>query len=206
MHAEPSSDQPKRSAVAAWREPRTLLIGLFVLCAAFTEGTGNDWLGVAVIDGYHSSAVTGTLVFSVFLASMTTARWFGPGVIDRHGRVPVLRSSVALAFVGLVLVVVDANLPLAFLGTVLWGAGAALGFPVGMSAASDEARYAPGRVSVVASIGYTAFLAGPPAIGFLGDHVGVLHALSIAAGLLALAIGLASATREPEPVAAAVAD
>jgi MFS family permease len=206
MHAEPSSDQPKRRAVAAWREPRTLLIGLFVLCAAFTEGTGNDWLGVAVIDGYHSSAVTGTLVFSVFLASMTTARWFGPGVIDRHGRVPVLRSSVALAFVGLVLVVVDANLPLAFLGTVLWGAGAALGFPVGMSAASDEARYAPGRVSVVASIGYTAFLAGPPAIGFLGDHVGVLHALSIAAGLLALAIGLASATREPEPVAAAVAD
>lgn len=201
---EPVANAPRRTALSAWREPRTLLIGLFVLCAAFTEGTGNDWLGVAMIDGYHSSALTGTLVFSVFLASMTTARWFGPGLIDRFGRVAVLRSSVAVAFVGLVLVVVGANLPLAFLGTILWGSGAALGFPVGMSAASDETRYAPGRVSVVASIGYTAFLAGPPVIGFLGDHVGVLHALSIAAGLLALAIGLASATREPEPAGIAV--
>lgn len=203
VHDESSAEQPRRSALDAWREPRTLLIGLFVLCAAFTEGTGNDWLGVAVIDGYHTSAVTGTLVFSVFLASMTAARWFGPGLIDRHGRVPVLRSSVALAFVGLVLVVIGADLPLAFLGTILWGSGAALGFPVGMSAASDEARYAPGRVSVVASIGYTAFLAGPPVIGFLGDRVGVLHALTIAAGLLAVATALASATREPKRVAVA---
>ncbi|MGH8960372.1 MAG: MFS transporter [Jatrophihabitantaceae bacterium] len=205
-HDEPTLEQPKRRAVDAWREPRTLLIGVFVLCAAFTEGTGNDWLGVAVIDGYHSSAVMGTLVFSVFLAAMTTARWFGPGLIDRHGRVPVLRSSVAVAFAGLVLVVVGAHLVLAFVGTVLWGAGAALGFPVGMSAASDESRYAAGRVSVVASIGYTAFLAGPPVIGFLGDRVGVLHALTIAAALLALATGLASATRELKPAAATVRD
>jgi MFS family permease len=189
----------RRSALAAWREPRTLLIGVFVLCAAFTEGTGNDWLGVAVIDGYHSSAVLGTLVFSVFLAAMTTGRWFGPGLIDRYGRVPVLRISVAVASVGLMLVVIGVNLPIAFLGTILWGAGAALGFPVGMSAASDDARHAPGRVSVVASIGYTAFLAGPPVIGFLGDHFGVLRALTVAAGLLALAIALASATRELAP-------
>jgi len=27
----------------AWTEPRTLLIGLFVLSVAFAEGTGNDW-------------------------------------------------------------------------------------------------------------------------------------------------------------------
>jgi hypothetical protein len=40
------------------------------------------------------------------------------------------------------------------------------GFPVGMSAAADDPRHAAGRVSVVASIGYVAFLAGPPLIGF----------------------------------------
>ena len=32
------------AATAAWREPRTLLIGLLVLVAAFTEGAANDWL------------------------------------------------------------------------------------------------------------------------------------------------------------------
>jgi MFS family permease len=186
------------AALTAWREPRTLLIGVFVLCAAFTEGTGNDWLGVAVIDGYHTSAVIGTSVFAVFLAAMTTARWFGPVAIDRFGRVPVLRISVGLALVGLVLVVIGAALPVAYLGTLLWGAGAALGFPVGMSAASDDPALAPRRVSVVSSIGYTAFLAGPPVIGFLGSHVGVLRALSVAAALLALATVIVPVTREPD--------
>ena len=47
---------PPRHPLQAWTEPRTLLIGLFVLAMAFTEGTGNDWLGVAVIDGYDAAA------------------------------------------------------------------------------------------------------------------------------------------------------
>ena len=200
-HAPAGEAAPRGAALTAWREPRTLLIGVFVLCAAFTEGTGNDWLGVAVIDGYHTSAVVGTSVFAVFLAAMTTARWFGPAAIDRFGRVPVLRISVGLALVGLVLVVIGAALPVAYLGTLLWGAGAALGFPVGMSAASDDPALAPRRVSVVSSIGYTAFLAGPPVIGFLGSHVGVLRALSIAAALLALATVIVPATREPDRAA-----
>ena len=46
------SDTKERHPLKAWTEPRTLLIGVFVLCMAFTEGTGNDWLAVAVIDGY----------------------------------------------------------------------------------------------------------------------------------------------------------
>ena len=48
--------------------------------------------------------------------------------------------------------------------------GTALGFPVGMSAASDDPAKAAGRVSVVATIGYVAFLAGPSAIGWIGNH------------------------------------
>jgi MFS family permease len=182
----------------AWTEPRTLFIGVFVLCMAFTEGTGNDWLGVAVIDGYDAAPALGPLTFSIFLAAMTLGRWFGPGVIDRFGRVPVLRASAGVALVGLLLVVFGQVLPVAFAGSVLWGLGAALGFPVGMSAASDDPTRAAARVSVVASIGYTAFLAGPPLIGFLGDRVGVLKALTVAAGLLALAIGIAGCCRQVE--------
>ena len=48
--------RPSRGALAAWREPRTLLIGVFVLAFAFAEGTGNDWISVAVIDGYGTAA------------------------------------------------------------------------------------------------------------------------------------------------------
>ena len=80
---------------------------------------------------------------------------------------------------------------------MLWGAGASLGFPVGMSAAADEPAAAAARVSVVASIGYVAFLGGPPLIGFLGEHVGVLKALTVVAVLLGVAALLAGSLRPP---------
>ena len=193
--AAPRPPHPLR----AWKERRTLLIGLFVLCMAFTEGTGNDWLGVAMIDGYGTPAVLGPLTFAVFLAAMTAGRWFGPGFLERYGRVRVVRTSALVALVGLLLVVFGQVVPVAMVGSVLWGLGAALGFPVGMSAAADDPAMSAPRVSVVASIGYTAFLAGPPLIGFLGDHVGVLRALTVAAGLLALAAAIASTVRRLEP-------
>jgi MFS family permease len=194
----PSSSERKSSRshpLAAWLELRTVLIGLFVLCMAFTEGTGNDWLAVATIDGYRAPPALGSFAFAVFVAAMTGGRWFGPGLIDRFGRVPVLRASALSALVGLMLVVFGHALPIAIVGAALWGLGAALGFPTGMSAAADDPLRAAGRVSVVASIGYLAFLAGPPVIGFLGDQVGVLRALTVTAALLTIAILIAGACR-----------
>jgi MFS family permease len=64
-----------------------------------------------------------------------------------------------------------------------------------MSAAGDDPRHAAGRVSVVASIGYVAFLAGPPLIGFLGDEVGTLRALTATAGLVAVGLLVSGALR-----------
>jgi cyanate permease len=80
-------------------------------------------------------------------------------------------------------------------GAVLWGLGTALGFPVAVSAAADDPQLAAARVSVVATIAYTAFLAGPPLIGFLGDEAGVLHALTVTAGVLGVALLVSGATR-----------
>jgi MFS family permease len=191
---QPDPGTPRRRALAAWTDPRTLLIGLFVLCMAFTEGTGNDWLSLGVIDGYHTPVVLGTLTFALFLAAMTAGRWFGPRLIDRYGRVPVLRASAATALAGLLMIDFGTFLAVALAGAVLMSLGTSLGFPVGLSAAADDPRYAATRVAAAASIGYLAFLAGPPAIGFLGDHIGVRHSLSIAAVLLAAALVLCRAT------------
>ncbi len=189
---------PRRSPLKAWTEPRTLLIGLFVFCMAFTEGTGVDWLGVAVIDGYDAAPALGSLTFAIFLGAMTLARWFGPGALDRYGRVTVVRATGASAIAGLVLVVFGASLPVAMAGSALWGIGVALGFPVGMSAAADDSAHAAGRVSVVSSIGYLAFLAGPPLIGFLGHEVGTLRALTAAAGLVCVGLLISGVLRPPE--------
>jgi len=187
----------RRTALTPWREPRTLLIGLFVLAFAFAEGAGNDWISIAVIDGYHLPAALGTLAFAAFLAAMTVSRWFGPALLDRYGRVAVVRGLALVGIAGLLLFLFSPNPPLAFAGALLWGMGVSLGFPVGMSAGADDPARAAGRVSVIASIGYCAFLAGPPLIGLLGDRVSVLRALTTVAVLLALAALVAGSVRSP---------
>jgi MFS family permease len=196
--AEPDPDVEAKAPVgvlARWREPRTLLVGVVVLAFAFSEGSGNDWISVALIDSYNAPAVVGTLGFAVFLTAMTTVRWFGTGLLDRFGRVAVLRGLGATAITGLAVFVFSPFTPVAFVGLVLWGAGASLGFPVGMSAAADDPVAAASRVSVVASIGYCAFLGGPPLIGFLGGHITTLRSLLVVAVLLALATVITPALR-----------
>jgi cyanate permease len=188
---------PAGSSLLAWLEPRTLLIGVVVLAFAFAEGAANDWISVAFIDGYGTSAVTGTLGYAMFLVAMTAVRWAGPPLLDRWGRVPMVRVLAVLSVVGLLPFVFGPHPAVAFAGALLWGAGASLGFPVGMSAAADDPARAAGRVSVVASIGYCAFLGGPPLVGVLGGHLGVLHALTVVAVLLAVATAVAGALRPP---------
>lgn len=191
---EPAS---RPGAAAAWLSPRTLLIGVFVLAFAFAEGTGNDWIGVAMIDGYGRSAALGTLAFAVFLAAMTTGRWFGTTLLDRFGRVLVTRCLAVLATAGVIGFAVGPTLPFVFAGALLWGLGTSLGFPVGMSAGADDPERAAAHVSVIASIGYCAFLGGPPLIGFLAHAYGIRHAITTIAVLLAVATLIASAVAPP---------
>jgi predicted MFS family arabinose efflux permease len=187
------------AALRRWREPRTLLVGVVVLAFAFAEGAGIDWISLSLIDSYAQPAVLGTLALAAFLASMTLARWFSEGVLARFGRVVVVRAQALLAIAGILVFVFSPVPALAFAAVLLWGVGASLGFPVGMSAASDEPTAAAGRVSVVASIGYCAFLAGPPLIGYLGQHVTVHRALIAVAVVLALAT-LATGALRPLPI------
>lgn len=194
--AERVVDDPAPSPTprgSAWTEPRTVLIGVVTLAAGFTEGTANDWMAVAFVEGHHLPHWAGVLALAVFLSSMTAGRILGTGLLDRHGRVAVLRSLLALAAAGCLLVVFGGVWG-AFVGAVLWGLGASLGFPVGMSAAADDPARAPQRISVVSTIGYLSFLAGPPLLGWLGDHVGVLRALLAVGAMLVLAFFVAPAT------------
>ncbi len=200
LAVEPArADAPASHAWKAWSEPRTLLIGVMVLSMALTEGVANDWLGVAMVDGYDAPAWLGAAAFALFVAAMTTGRVTGTVLLDTFGRLPVLWGSMAVAAVGVVLVVLGQVPVLVTLGIVLWGVGASLGFPVGMSAAADDPAKAAARVSVVSTIGYTAFLAGPPLLGFLGSHFGVLNALLVVSIILVPSALAVPAARKLDP-------
>jgi fucose permease len=199
-------EPPRRGAiVAAWLEPRTLLIGLMVFSMAMAEGSANDWLALAVVDGYGAAHAVGAVAFGVFVTGMTATRLAGPWVLARFDPSTVVRGSAALVLLGSGLVVLGAlradgdggavALVPALAGGLVWGTGAALGFPLGMTAAADDPEHSATRVGVVSTIGYTAFLAGPPLLGTIGQHVGVARSLLAVSIAVLLALVTAGAVR-----------
>ncbi|WP_425955063.1 MFS transporter [Xylanimonas sp. McL0601] len=198
--ADPSEAAPAhglRDTLAAWRERRTLLIGVVVLAAALTEGAANDWTSLSLVDGFGASQAMGALGLAIFLTAMTVTRLLGTSLIDRFGRVAVLRASSVAALVGVGTFAFAPWLWLALVGSLVWGASAAMGFPMGMSAASDEPRKAAMRVAVVSTIGYAAFFVGPALIGFVAEHTGYRHALAVIAVPVVIGLLLAGSARPP---------
>jgi MFS family permease len=49
---------------SAWLEPRTLAVGVMVLAFALVEGSANDWLALALIDGHDARRWVGVAGFS----------------------------------------------------------------------------------------------------------------------------------------------
>lgn len=192
-----------RENFAVWKDPSLLLIGLVMLGMSFAEGSANDWLAIAAVDGHGFDATTGALIFGVFTVSMTVSRVAGGPIVDRFGRVPMLRLLAVVGIVGLSLFIFGTELWVIVLGVVLWGVGAALGFPIGISAAADDPKHAAARVSAVSMIGYAAFLVGPPLLGLLGEQFGILNALLVILALMVLAGLAAPAARERTHTSAA---
>src|SRR4029450_9424032 len=102
---------------------------------------------------------------------MPIGRWFGDDLLSRYGRVAVIRGQAALAIAGVLVFVFSPVTALAFVGVLMWGLRAALvlgapalplASPAAMRPPAADPAAAAGRVSVVASIGYCAFLGGPP--------------------------------------------
>ncbi len=197
--ATPGEARSGSGVLTAWREPRTLVVGLMVLAFAFTEGSANDWIAIAMVDGHGTSETLGAIAFGFFVAAMTAGRMVGGTALERYGRVPVVRATAVIALAGLLLMLLGGSTPVALGGALLWGVGASLGFPVGMSAAADDPARAAARVSVVSSIGYTAFIAGPPLIGLLGESAGILRALFVVLGALLLGLLAAGSARPLAP-------
>jgi MFS family permease len=200
LDPEPAQDRHWRermhTALEAWREPRTYLLGVVMLGMSFAEGGANDWIALGTEQGHGFETGTGAIALAVFSVGMTVVRLLGGPLVDRFGRVLVLRVLAVSAAAGILLFILAPNLPLVLVGAALWGVGASLGFPLGMSAAADDPAKAAARVSAAATIGYVAFLGGPPVLGFISEHIGLLNTLFILVALV-VASGLFSGAARP---------
>lgn len=199
VSAEPSEEPlpPVTRRRSAWFERRTLLIGIVVLGMSFANGAANDWAALATADSRGASDGVAALTIDVFTLAVVAARLSGVSVLARFGRVRTVQGSAFVAVVGMLLFIFGGSVATGFIGAALWGLGVALAFPIGMSAAGDDHRFAASRIAVVAAIGYAGSLVGPPLIGFVAGGAGLLYALLIPLALIVVAGIAAPVLRRP---------
>lgn len=182
---------PGHVGVPVLKDVRLIALGVMTFCAAWAEGSANDWLALMLADARDASGATAALGFALFATAMTVGRVAGNTVVDRWGRVPVLRGGAVVAAAGVVLLVAVPSLLVGYAGALLWGLGIAIAFPLAMSAAGETPGRGPAAIAMVATIAYSGFLVGPPLIGSIAHVTGLDHALwlvvALAAGVFVLA-------------------
>lgn len=167
-------------------------LGVMTATAAVGEGVGNDWLTLAFKEGRDWAGWISALGYGVFLTGMLLGRLCGDSLINRWGRVGVLRRTFLIAAVGVLLFSFTPVAWAAVIGAALWGFGISVGFPAGMSAAGERGA---GAVSVVSSLAYVAFFMTPPIVGILASKIGILSSFSLVIILMLLGLALAPSAR-----------
>lgn len=179
LSGEDKRHQVKQRTKQAWTEKRTLMISVVVISAGLLEGSANDWLTLAMVDGYGFGKSVASLIFALFLLVMVAVRLAAPRLILRFGEVRLLRALILSSIGGLLLVGFAPNAPLALVGVMLWALGASLIFPLCGSALSYEPHMTAARMSVMTSIEFVSYLSAPPLLGLIAEYTGYHRALAV---------------------------
>lgn len=193
------NDEMPPSNESIWVDKRLPFIFVIVFALALAEGSAYDWLPILLIDEYHFSAATGSLLFVLFAALNTIGRFSGGVLLERFGRLAVVRCSILLAAMGMAIIVFSHSYWQAGLALVCWGFGVALVFPLAFSAAAEGDGNVAGRVKAVATVGYIALLVGPPSLGFIAQAIGLRGAMGVVLTLVVIGLLLSRAMRPLSP-------
>lgn len=201
LNGEPDPDQaakgiggPFATAKVEYRDRRVLLLGVIVFASAMTEMTAAQWMSLSIVDDFGRQESVGDLVYWIFVTAMFVVRFSGAPIIGRWGRVVTLRVSALLAATGVLLFAFAPSFWAVPVAALIWGAGAALNFPIGFSAAADDPKRATASVAAVSTFSTIAGLIVPQIVGRLAAWVDLRHALllvitgSIASFVLARAV------------------
>jgi MFS family permease len=168
---------------------RLFMISAVAFAAALVEGAVADWSGVYLAEelasGYGRSAV-GFVAFSV---AMVTMRLVGGRLVRQFGARRIALGGGLLATIGMAIIVGGDDFWPAVFAFGAVGVGVAMLFPLCLSTAGAIPSVRQGTgISAVSTIGYLAFLAGPPCIGFIAHKSTIKGGLSVAlAGAVVIA-------------------
>ena len=160
------------------RRGQVFLLGVLAMLLMLSEGSATDWSSLHAQEHLGASHSWGAFTFGVFMAAMTVGRFTVDKLVERVGRVLVLRWGCALAAVGLLTVIASPALPLTMAGWAAVGLGLAGGVPQVFTVAGNIDEQHEGRVlSWVVGTCYVAVLGGPALIGWLADALSLNTAL-----------------------------
>lgn len=191
-----------------YRRGQVLVLGFLAFLLMLSEGSATDWSSLHAQEHLGASHSQGAFAFGVFMLAMTVGRFTVDKLVERAGRVPVVRWGCALAAVGLLVVILSPALPLTMAGWAAVGLGLAGGVPQVFTVAGNIDEHHEGRVlSRVVGTGYIAVLGGPALIGWLADAFSlntamvlpVLAVLFCACGAGALAMSKPTDNPAPRP-------
>ena len=172
------------------RTGRTVgLFGLIALCAAYDEGAIGDWGALHLRQDLGADAALAAAGYAAFALAEASGRLSGTALIERLGRSRVLILGGLTACAGMLLASLAPYVWLALAGFAATGLGLANLFPAAIARAGRLAGST--GVALTSLLGYSGFLLGPPAIGFLASQAGLrtglttLSFLGLAAALIA---------------------
>lgn len=157
-----------------------LLLGLLTFFVLMSEGAMADWSAVYLLHSLKSEAGLAGAGYAVFSLAMATGRLTGDKLVMTFGPERLVRLGGALAAGGLGGALLLHHSVAALVGFGCVGLGLSNLIPVLFSAAGRLQGHGPGvAIAAVSTTGYGGFLAGPPLVGFLADHIGLPGALGL---------------------------
>ncbi len=195
-HVEPeisteAKAQNRKLSIKVWGERRSLLLAVVGISFIIAEMSAGTWVPIALTKNGFTGAEAAS-AFGVFWIVITFARLFGGYVVDFIGRFPTVLISTLTTAVGM-FIFITTGLP--YVGLVLWGLGMALGFPMVVSAMSDDAKLAAPRVNLIITVVYIGSISVGPALGALGQAAGIYVAFAIPLAIMLIAASLSKITK-----------
>ncbi|MEZ5392149.1 MAG: MFS transporter [Bryobacterales bacterium] len=181
---------PRAGRGPALSLPARRLAGLAVLGFLMFVGEGAvmDWANVYLANVLRAPADLAVAGFAAFSFAMAAGRFGGDWATAHLGSSRFAVLSAMLGAAGLGLAIASGSVAVSVVGFAAAGLGFANLVPILFSQAAESTPEAPQQgISGVAGVGYFGLVAGPPAIGFMAEELGLRGALGIVAGAMAFA-------------------
>lgn len=171
----PSSEQAPTFAL-----PTKALLGLavFPVGLQMAEGAAFDWSGIYMKEVVSANATFIGMAYFAFTLPMAIGRFFGDYFRMVLGPVRLARITTIIGCAGLLVLGLTETAIGSILAWGLVGLGASMAFPLAVTAAAErDDRPAAVNVASVFLIAFTAFVIGPPLIGFVAKGIGLQNGL-----------------------------